>query len=215
MSGAAAGGSPTNNILLGGKGVTHCIPLTCVSNPLPFDITHGTLSTQAIHPYSMTLNLAMVRMVAQIQQNAWRLQALCCLIPNCNYALINRDQDKKCEIDCSIYKETVTEWKCRMYFSGTDKKSDDNSFCDPAGKKRQCEKLPLWPWLTQQEFKDMQSAYYAPLSECGARRKLLATSGSITNPDDVKKSLKKFRRSTKSIRDGFRKARKEPEAKRT
>jgi hypothetical protein len=66
------GDLPTNNILLGGKGVTHCIPLTCVSNALPFDITHGTLSTQAIHPYSMTLNLAMVRMVAQIQQNAWR-----------------------------------------------------------------------------------------------------------------------------------------------
>lgn len=138
-------------------------------------------------------------------------QALCCLIPNCNYALINRDQDKKCEVDCSIYKETVTEWKCRMYFSGTDKKSDDNSFCDPAGQKEAtCEKLAASGLgLTQQEFKDMQSAYYAPLSECGARRKLLATSGSITNPDDVKKSLKKFRRSTKSIRDGFRKARKE------
>lgn len=66
------GDLPTNNILLGGKGVTHCTTLTCVSNPLHFDITHDPLSTQAIHPYSMTLNLAMVRMVAQIQQNAWR-----------------------------------------------------------------------------------------------------------------------------------------------
>lgn len=97
-----------------------------------------------------------------------------------------------------------------MYLSGTDKKSDDNSFCDPAGRKDStCEKLAASGLgLTQGEFNDMKSAYYAPISECGSRRRLLAKSGSIPNPDQVKRKLKEFRKSMKPVRDGFKKARK-------
>lgn len=97
-----------------------------------------------------------------------------------------------------------------MYASGTASKSDDDSYCDPEGQKDStCASLALSGLgMSQEDFDGMKAAYYVPISDCSARRRLLAKSGTIPNPDDVKKSLKKFRTSMKPIRDGFKKARK-------
>jgi hypothetical protein len=137
-------------------------------------------------------------------------QALCCLVPNCNYALIKREQNNDCEISCSIYGSSETLWYCRMYYSGTQGKSDDHSYCDPQGTKPQtCEKLAATGLgLTKSEYENLQALYNVDPASCpSARRKLLAKSKPIIpKASTIKAKLNKFKKSMEPIRDGFRKA---------
>lgn len=136
-------------------------------------------------------------------------QALCCLVPNCNYALIKREQNKDCEVSCSIYGSSETLWYCRMYYSGTQGKSDDHSYCDPQGRKPEtCEKLAATGLgLTSSEYNNMKDLYYVDSASCpAARRKLLATKTTIPKASTIKATLDKFKKSMKPIRDGFKKA---------
>jgi hypothetical protein len=59
-------------------------------------------------------------------------QALCCIVPSCNYAVIHRDEDTYCpmgEGTCSIYKEDAYYWYCNLFQGGSQKNTDDDTMC--------------------------------------------------------------------------------------
>jgi hypothetical protein len=59
-------------------------------------------------------------------------QALCCIVPTCNYAVIHRDEDTYCPLGegtCSVYKEDAYYWYCNLFQGGSQKNTDDDTLC--------------------------------------------------------------------------------------
>ena len=83
-------------------------------------------------------------------------QALCCIVPSCNFAVIHRKEETTCEVSCSIYKQDAYYWYCNLYASGSWKNTDDDTTCYVAASSS---KSTTCPSIAQTGFGWNSSTY--------------------------------------------------------